>query len=139
MKSTMRYLLFLMALGIFYSCDSKTESVEMNALETGRQFIRASLDGNFKIAEPLILTDAENQQQFQRFETFYSNMPVDDKNKYKASSYEINKFLEVNDSTTIINYSNSYMKKPMEIKLIRVNKAWMVDFKYTSSGNLPID
>ena len=135
----MRYLLFLMVLGILYSCDSKTESVEMNALETGRQFIRASLDGNFKIAEPLILTDAENQQQFQRFETFYSNMPVDDKNKYKASSYEINKFLEVNDSTTIINYSNSYMKKPMEIKLIRVNKAWMVDFKYTSSGNLPID
>lgn len=139
MKSTMRYLLFLMALGIFYSCDSKTESVEMNALETGRQFIRASLDGNFKIAEPLILTDAENQQQFQRFETFYSNMPEADKNKYKASSYEINKFLEVNDSITIINYSNSYMKKPMEIKLIRVNKAWMVDFKYTSSGNLPID
>lgn len=135
----MRYLLFLMVLGILYSCDSKTESVEMNALETGRQFIRASLDGNFKIAEPLILTDAENQQQFQRFETFYSNMPVDDKNKYKASSYEINKFLEVNDSVTIINYSNSYMKKPMEIKLIRVNKAWMVDFKYTSSGNLPID
>jgi hypothetical protein len=46
---------------------------------------------------------------------------------------------EVNDSTSIINYSNTYMNKPMEIKLVRENKKWVVDFKYTFSGNLPIN
>jgi hypothetical protein len=47
--------------------------------------------------------------------------------------------MEVNDSTTVINYSNDYMNKPMEIKVIRSNNEWKVDFKYTYSGNLPID
>gem|GEM_PF-3928667 len=31
------------------------------------------------------------------------------------------------------------MKKPMEIKLIRTEGNWLVDFKYTIAGNLPID
>jgi hypothetical protein len=31
------------------------------------------------------------------------------------------------------------MKKPMEIKVVRVNKEWKIDFKYTTSGNLPIN
>jgi hypothetical protein len=31
------------------------------------------------------------------------------------------------------------MNKPMEIKVIKENKEWKVDFKYISSGNLPIN
>lgn len=135
----MRTTLLFITICFFVGCKPSTETSELSALETGRQFIRASLDGNFKIAEPLILKDSINQQQFDRFETFYRKMPEEDRNKYKSSSYEINKFLEVNDSVTIINYSNSFMQKPMEVKLIRIDKSWMVDFKYTASGNLPID
>ena len=46
---------------------------------------------------------------------------------------------DVNDSITIINYSNSYMNKPLEIKVVKEDHKWQVDFKYTYSGNLPID
>jgi hypothetical protein len=66
-------------------------------------------------------------------------MPEVHKKEYKESSYEINKYTDINDSTTIINYSNSYMKKPMEIKVVRNAGVWVIDFKYTFSGNLPIN
>ncbi len=135
----MKYLCFALLLGLFAACDQAGEKKNLNAMDTGRLFIRASLDGDFKTAEPLILKDSVNVQQFDRFKTFYKNTAEEDKNKYKSASYEINKFLELNDSVTIINYSNSFMHKPMEVKLVRVAGSWQVDFKYTNSGNLPID
>ena len=40
---------------------------------------------------------------------------------------------------TIINYSNDYMNKPMDIKLVQEEQRMVGGFKYTYSGNLPID
>ncbi|HEX8358071.1 MAG TPA: hypothetical protein VF610_11685, partial [Segetibacter sp.] len=40
------------------------------------------------------------------------------------------------DSVTIISFSNSYRKVPQKLKVIRHNGEWLVDFKYTFSGNL---
>lgn len=78
-------------------------------------------------------------QLFDSYKRYYEKMPADLKANYRNASYEINKFLEVDDSTTIINYSNSYMKKPMDIKVKKTGDVWGIDFKYTYSGNLPID
>jgi hypothetical protein len=66
-------------------------------------------------------------------------LSADKKQHYRQSSYEINKLDEINDSVTIINYSNDYMNKPMDIKIVRVKNIWFIDFKYTYSENLPID
>lgn len=130
---------FLSLLFLFTACNSPKKALPETALDTGREFIRASLDGNFETAEPLLLKDTQNLQLFDSYKQFYSNLPDEKKRSYKEASYTINKFMEVDDSTTLINYSNSYMNKPMEIKLVRINKIWNVDFKYTYSGNLPID
>lgn len=130
---------FLSLLFLFTACNSPKKALPETALDTGREFIRASLDGNFETAEPLLLKDTQNLQLFDSYKQFYSNLPEEKKRSYKEASYTINKFMEVDDSTTLINYSNSYMNKPMEIKLVRINKIWNVDFKYTYSGNLPID
>lgn len=129
-------LIILIAL---YSCSDPKKEKPATALDTGREFIRASLNGDFKTAEPLLLKDAENQQLFESFKQYYERMPQDKKQHYKAASYEINKYADINDSTTIINYSNDYMNKPMDIKIVRHNNEWLIDFKYTYSGNLPID
>jgi hypothetical protein len=104
-------------------------------LDTGRDFIRASLDGDFENAEHLLLKDTQNLQLFDSYKNYYQRLPADKKKNYKAASYDINKYTDLNDSTSIINYSNSFMKTPMEIKLVRLNKHWVVDFKYTYSGN----
>ena len=67
----------ILLLTCLYSCNNEKENKPATALDTGRAFIRASLDGN--------------------------------------------------------------MHKPMEIKVVRRNEEWGIDFKYTYSGNLPID
>ncbi len=78
-------------------------------------------------------------QLFETYKKLFDRLPKEKKKSYKEASYQINKYLDVDDSTTIINYSNSYMNKPMEIKVVRKNQEWSIDFKYISSGNLPID
>ena len=135
-----KYIICFICLAVIIcSCNSDKEPSANNALEAGRIFIRASLDGDFKTAENVLLNDVENVQLFDRYKMYYRNLPEDKKQNYKNSSYEINKYLDVSDSVTIINYSNSFMKKPMEIKLVKKEKKWMIDFKYTSEDNQPID
>ncbi len=129
----------VISLLVFWSCNSPKKNLPETALDTGREFIRASLDGDFESAENLLLKDTQNLQLFDSYKQLYGNLPADKKRGYKEASYTINKFLEVDDSTTLINYSNSFMNKPMEIKLVRIQKSWNVDFKYTYSGNLPIE
>ena len=135
-----KILICLFVLGTIYSCSEKKEARPATALDTGREFIRASLDGNFTGAEALLLKDSQNIQLFESYKMYYNRLSQEKKNNYKSASYNINKYEDANDSTTIINYSNSYMNKPMEIKVVRNhNNEWGVDFKYTYSGNLPIN
>ncbi|MBS1496337.1 MAG: DUF4878 domain-containing protein [Bacteroidetes bacterium] len=130
--------LFLLSTLFLFSCNNKDTKRPQTAMDTGRAFIRASLDGDFTVAESLLLKDTQNVQLFESYKSFYGRLPANEKNNYKTASYEINKYLDVDDSTAIINYSNSFMQKPLEIKLVRNNKTWWVDFKYTSAGNVPI-
>ena len=121
------------------ACSTNEKKMPSTALDAGREFIRASLDGDFEKAETLLLKDTQNLQLFESYKQFFSKLPGDKKRNYKEASYTINKYVDTDDSTTLINYSNSFMNKPMDIKLVRINKNWNVDFKYTYSGNLPVD
>lgn len=125
----------LFSILILSSCwESKNERPD-TAIDTGTTFIRASLDGDFKTAENLILPDSQNQQLFDSYKRYYDHLSKEQKESYKKASYEINKLSEQTDSTTLINYSNSYMKKPMEIRIVQKDKLWFVDFKYAYSGD----
>ncbi len=135
---TQKIIAFLFVIALMYSCSEKKMERPETALDTGREFIRASLDGDFKNAEALLLKDSQNIQLFETYKMYYNRLPLEKKDNYKKASYNINKYADLNDSITIINYSNSYMNKPMEIKVVK-SKDWSVDFKYTYSGNLPID
>ena len=120
---------------IICSCKNNDEKRPTTATETGTEFIRATLDGNFKSAEKLLLNDAQNTAMFDSYKTYYERLPQEKKQAYKKASYIINTLTDDNDSTTIINYSNSYMKQPMNIKVVRRNETWSVDFKYTSADS----
>lgn len=132
----MRLIIIILALSfVLFSCGNNDKQRPSTALDTGREFIRASLDGDFPQAETLLLKDSQNIQLFQSYKQFYMKLPETNKKNYKSSSYNINKFSELNDSVTIINYSNSYMNKPMNIKVVRNNSEWNIDFKYTYSDD----
>jgi hypothetical protein len=56
----------------------------------------------------------------------------------KLSVFQNPKVEKINDSTSIINFSNSYSMTPMDLKVMLSNKKWRVDFSYTFSGNTSI-
>ena len=124
---------------IIFSCKNNDPKRPTTATETGTEFIRATLDGNFKSAEILLLNDAQNKAMFDSYKTYYERLPQEKKQAYKKASYIINTLTDENDSTTIINYSNSYMKQPMNIKVVRRNNEWGIDFKYTSADSTSTD
>jgi hypothetical protein len=124
------------SLSIFFlvllACNDKTVNKPNTAMDVGRDFIRTTLDGDFKNAEALLCKDSQNIQTFDSYKNYYNRLPADKKLAYKKASDTINTVQDVNDSTSIIDYSNSYMNEPIKIRLVKQNKIWCIDFKYTS-------
>ncbi|MEQ1553911.1 MAG: hypothetical protein ABL929_07030 [Ferruginibacter sp.] len=118
---------------IFTACTEQKTKHNNTAMDVGRDFIRATLDGNFKDAETLLFADSQNVQLFNSYKRVYSNFTNTQKNAYKNASYTILTINEENDSTSIINYSNSYKNIPQNIKIVKKNKVWAIDFKHTYS------
>ena len=116
----------------FFSCFENDKKLENTATAVGRDFIRATLDGNFKDAESLLIKDSLNVEIFASYKNYYTKLADDKKKGYKNANIIINTMIDVNDSTSIIDYSNSFMNQPQKIKLVKHNTLWVVDFKYTS-------
>ena len=134
------FFLFITLLQFSCSNNQKEDSKRPDtALEIGTLFIQNSLQGNFDKCTPLLLLEHDNSRLFEKYKAYYSKKPDDWKKKITSSGYIINKYLDVNDSTTIINYSSPALSQPMEIKVILRDHKWWVDYQYTYSGNLPID
>ena len=120
------------------SCNTPAANHPVTAMDTGRDFIRATLDGDFVSAESLLLPEPENIQLFDSYKELYRRLHPEEKAAYKNASYNINTYTDLNDSVSVINYSNSYMKKPMNIKLVKRENSWRVDFKYTSQDTTEV-
>ena len=70
-------------------------------MDAASKFLRAALDGDYKKA-------------------------------YKTASIRFLKDThEVNDSTTIVHYLNSYKNKPDSLKVIKMNGEWFIDLNFT--------
>lgn len=130
-----KIILFLFVLLLLHSaCNQQVKTVKNgDPLEAGREFINASLIGDFEYAKKYLLADSTNLMYFDRFVDFDNKKPATDKEGYKNSNIIINSTEKISDSVTVINYSNTYKKEPSKIKLIKKNNKWLVDFKYTFS------
>jgi hypothetical protein len=130
-------ILFLLLLA---ACNSQPVDFEKpeDGLDAAREFIRAELDGDYVKGGLFILKDEEDQKLYQRYVDYMKKRPGKELIELKQASILVNKVEELSDSVHIINYSNSYSKRPMDIKMVRQDGEWWVDFSYTFSGNLPI-
>ena len=114
--------------------DSTKEEIKpANGMDAASKFLRAALDGDYKKARTYLVSDSTNNQMIDIYEKDYNNnLPPEDKTKYKSASIRFLKEThEVNDSTTIVHYSNSYKNKPDSLKIIKVNGEWFVDLNFT--------
>ncbi len=130
-------LLFLVAAAMF-SCETKTKKTPVTDLEVANTFVRNLLDNNFAEAEQYLLKDETNTQIFERFKKQYSQKDKATLEQYKNAEIIVNETnVVIPDSVFIFNYSNSYSRADKTIlKLVRIDGKWLVDLKYTFSGNL---
>ncbi|RXK62750.1 hypothetical protein ESA94_07065 [Lacibacter luteus] len=128
-------LILVVAIGL-YACKQKRER-PTDEVDTARQFIRSSLNGDYEWARELMIKDSLNLYELGVIEKKYNEeMSKKDKEGYKNSTIVIHSVENVSDTVAIVNYSNTYKNKPMPLKVIKRDGIWQVDLNYTFTGNL---
>lgn len=130
------FLLFIL-LAALASCSNNKKSTPVTDVEVATAFVRDILDNDFADAEQFLLKDETNSDLFKRFQKQYAQKDKAVLEKYKGADIIVNETSYVTDSIFIFNYSNSYMRESKtKLKLVRINGKWLIDLKYTFSGNL---
>jgi|SRR6185503_9895166 len=127
----------LTALLFLFACTNSPKEPEVtvkpeNGLEAASQFIRAALDGDVNKARTYVVKDSTNKQMLDLYEYKYNNVfKPEDRKAYKSASIRFLKDThQVNDSVTIVHYSNSYINKPDSLKVIKLNGQWFIDMNF---------
>ena len=113
------------------SCNDKQKNPTTD-IDVARAFIKDILENDYKDAKTLVLDEEMNNQYFELSKKDFESKPKEELENYKNADIIINELKNVNDSITIVNYSNSYKKTTKnEVKVVRVNGKWLVDLKHT--------
>ncbi|GAC1425992.1 MAG: hypothetical protein NVSMB67_28290 [Flavisolibacter sp.] len=138
MRSTL-FLSFLL-LQFFCACDSTDKEKRIpsseNDVDAARNFIRSALDGNWAKARQFMIRDSLNNQLLDTYEERYQQrMNATDKRGYREASINMFDVRPLNDTMSIVNYSNSYMKKNDSLRVTKIKGEWLVDFKFSFPKN----
>jgi hypothetical protein len=134
--ANMKYLKtapLLFALFVLASCgnEEKAPATSDNHVDAVRNFVRAALDGKFAEARMYMISDSVNNNYMDVAERSYANMTQENKDGYRASSIQFpSPMVTLNDSTSIVIYSNSFKNNPDTLKVMKTRGKWLVDFKY---------
>ena len=113
-----------------FACNNKGSYKKAeDAQEAGREFIRASLDGNYDKASYYMLPDSTNNFLMEKWKTGYDQLTPEEKAKYKDASIVVLNIQPINDSVYSYKYFNSYKKDTTTIKVLRLQGQWVVDLK----------
>jgi hypothetical protein len=131
-KTSFLFLLFFAACNSNERDRSDVTATTENDVDAARNFIRSALDGKYDKARELVVPDSANLGWIDLAERNYqSRMNAADKRGYREASINIQNIQALNDSITIVNYSNSYKKKNDSLKVVQRQGAWLVDLKYS--------
>jgi hypothetical protein len=107
----------------------KTFDKAEDAQDAGRQFIRASLDGDYEKARFYLLNDSINLLLISKWQQGFDQMDRDTRQSYREASILPIRIRAINDSVTIYTYSNSFRKDTTTVRIVRHNGEWLVDLK----------
>ncbi|CAN5150892.1 hypothetical protein BH09BAC2_BH09BAC2_17140 [soil metagenome] len=116
-------------------CASKKQISFDEPFSVAREFIDASLRGNYDEAGKYIIRDSVNINSLNTMEEFYKKMLPEEKKGYANANIIINPTENVSDSEMIVNYTNTFKKIPSKLKLKKIKNEWRVDFKYIFSSD----
>lgn len=99
-------------------------------MDAARNFLDAALKGDYKDASVYMLKDSANLEYLNVTQRGYKNLRPDEKAKLKASSLRFFDTQQVNDSTTVTIFANSYKNDKDTLRIVKTNGQWLVDLKY---------
>lgn len=127
----MKLFIAILLFAVLTSCND-TRKNPTTDIDVARAFIKNILENDFKNAKTFVLDEEMNNQYFELSKKEFEGKSKEELEKYKNADIIINELKSVNDSVTIVNYSNSYKKEAKsKVKVVRVNGQWLVDLKYT--------
>ena len=136
MNKMKRILILLTVMTMLVSaCNNSGNFDKSDPLISGRGFIEASLKGDYIKAKNYLLQDSTNMEYFEVLKDFNSKLSREDQHGYADANIIIDSSIAKSDSVNIIYYTNTYKNKPTKLKMVKRQKEWLVDFKYTFSGN----
>ena len=101
-----------------------------NAQDAGREFIRATLDGDHQKARFYLLQDTTNLLLIDKQQKNYQQLSSEEKQTRRESNIRPISIQKVNDSVTNYMYTNSYNPKDTTmIQIVRTDGQWLVDLK----------
>ncbi len=125
---------FLLILLIVVACNNddrqKTSTTADSDVDAARSFIQAALVGDFDRAKTFMVSDSLSLETLNTIERWNERQTKEEKEKYQVASIRIHNDRKVNDSTSIISYSNSYKNKIDSLKVVKTGGKWLVDFKF---------
>jgi hypothetical protein len=126
-KNTLLSFLFC----LLVACGDNSFKKAENAQDAGREFIRASLDGNYEKASFYLYNDstAQNKMMLDKWRTDLDRQSPEERQKYKDADILPISIQTVSDSVTLYTYANSYKKDTTTIRIVRIHGEWLVDLK----------
>ena len=123
MKKTVFFLLILL-IGCGENLQEYTKAE--NALDAGREFINACLTGDFAKAAFFIDSRAGENLKLQEIERKYRLKDKEERQQYRTASINIREVKELNDSITLIYFSNSVDKVSDSLAVVKQKDNWRV-------------
>lgn len=122
--------LSVMAILLLAGCKSGSEQNEAETdLGAAKGFVQAALKGKYDRAADFMLHDSLNDERLDAVSRM--ELSSDEKQGLWDASINIHSRKLVNDSTSIIVYSNSFHKENQDtLKVVKKDGKWLVDFKY---------
>jgi hypothetical protein len=127
----MKKLIACLLVAALAACQEPTaERKAENAQDAGTEFIRASLDGDYKRAEQYLLRDTTNLVLFEKQKANYKQLDKETQARYKGASIRPVSISNVDDSTTLYKYYHTGNQADTTLlRVVRHNNEWLVDLK----------
>lgn len=135
-------ILLLAFLPLVWSCagDDKTAAATEgeNDVDAARLFIRHALDGKWKDARKMIVEDSLNIEDLETAQRMADRSDALTQRGYRESTIRTYDTRRVNDSVSIVTYSNTFKNQRDSVKVVKIDGRWLVDLKYSFPNTNPV-
>jgi hypothetical protein len=126
----LKTLFVILSIVLIVSCNAgKTFDKAEDAQDAGRQFIRASLDGDYEKARFYLLNDSINLLLISKWQQGFDKMDRETRQQYREASILPINIHTINDSVSTYTFSNSFRKDTTTVRIVHIKGEWLVDLK----------